>query len=571
MFRAIVISAEPYRDQWILDNLSRKIDLDYCLCVGDQQIPNDKINYLDFNKIIFGGYDHYINWHEIPPLDENLIEKMSACESLLFRVMDDEFAFDPVRGFQQSRLPYLKHLRYWNWFLDEYKINLVINFAVPHLVYDHVIYELCKFKAIRFLCLMPTHICGMFSWIEDWEESAVNIYIKYQQLVQDSSELEIEFSKLTQAHYDRQIGNPKPTPTYMESSAYKDYIQTNLKKMYDIFEYTNDLNFIKNLESQVNQINRVLSFKQLLINLLLPRKPQPSDHKGSFWETVSAKLKEPDFWLRLLTLDVWLIRRLKNRWILGLRKEQEKLESQRREILLNLERLELFGFYNKKAVEPDLSSKYIYVALHFQPEATTMPLAGAFANQLLIVQLLAYCVPNDVLIYVKDHPSQDIRCRSIKFYQEIINIPNVRLIPRNYDTFTLTDHALAVATATGTVGWEALFKGKPVLMFGHYVYQYAPGVLQISTLEDCQKAIHKIIYENFKPDPHQLKLFLKALDETCFLLNLNFYYEGIVPMPVAQTMNNLTDSIGQYLAQFSSGSVDATNSSASILKSAPKS
>lgn len=547
MFRAIIISAESYRDEWILNSLSQKIDLDYCLCIGDQQIPNDKINYLDFNKIIVGEYEHYINWHEIPPLEEKLIQQMSVCESLLFRAFDNESSFDPVYGFKVSRIYYLRHLRYWHWFLDKYKINLVINFAVPHLVFDNVIYELCKSKYIRFLCLTHTPVFGMFTWIEDWQKSAVTIDKKYQDIVGSDLGYEIKLSTFAQDHYDRQIENLNPTPIYRESSVYKEYVETFLTEFNDILTHINDLNFVKNLKSQVNQIDRSLFFKELLVSILLPIKPQTGNSDRNFLTTIKVKLKEPDFWLRLLALDIWLIRRLKNRWIVQLRREQEKLEQQKKQILLDLERLELFGFYANNVVEPDLSCKYIYVAPHYQPEATTMPLAGAFSNQLLIVQMLAYCVPDDVLIYVKEHPRQDIRCRSIRYYQDMVRIPNVRLISRNFNTFELTNHALAVATATGTVGWEALFKGKPVLMFGSYVYQYAPGVLQVKTLEDCEKAICKIIHEDFKPNLNELKLFLKAIDENSFLLNLNPHYEGIVNISTEQTVNNLTESIIGHL------------------------
>jgi hypothetical protein len=519
--------------------------------VGDQQIPNNKINYLDFNKVIAGEYEHYINWHEIPPLEEKLIQQMSALESLLFRAFDNESSFDPVYGFQLSRIPYLRHLRYWHWFLDKYKINLVIDFAVPHLVFDNVIYELCKFQNIRFLCLSHTPVFGMFTWIEDWQKSAVNISKKYQYLADNDCGNEIKLSKFVQDHYDRQIENPNPTPIYQESSDYKEYAETFIPKLNNILTHVNDLNFIENLKSQVNQIDRSLFFKKLLVSILLPTKAQKGNGDKNFLATIKAKLTEPDFWLRLLTLDVWLIRRLKNRWIVQLRREQEKLEEQKKEILLNLKRLELFGFYAKNVVEPDLSCKYIYVAPHYQPEATTVPLAGAFSNQLLMVQMLAYCVPDDVLIYVKEHPSQDVRCRSIRYYQDMVRIPNVRLISRNFNTFKLTDHALAVATATGTVGWESLFKGKPVLMFGSYIYQYAPGVLQVKTLEDCKKAIYKIIHEDFKPNLNELKLFLKAIDENSVLLNLNSYYEGIVNISTEQTVNNLTESIIRHLSDTS--------------------
>ncbi len=555
MFRAIIISfMEPYRDQWILNDLYPKMNLDYCLCVGDQQIPNDKINYLDGNKVIAGEYESYVDWHEIPPLDEDVIESVSFEDVLSFGMIifrwNDRSAnqsfVEESNFFDYFYNLYFKHLRYWNWFLDTHKINLVVEFSVPHIAFDNFVYSLCKLKNIKFLSLSWTPLTDRFIWIEDWEKSAVNTYMRYQELLQNKNGSTIQLSEVMQAHYDRQTHDPNPIPMYTQTKEWQEYIEPRRK----VFSHLDDAKFIKNLKLQLKLLNIRLFLKRMIIRLLLPLKPHGSRIKYGFWETLQVKLKDMDLWLRLITLDVWLIRRFKNYLILQLRRSQEKLESQREEILLNLKRLELFGFYENHAIEPDLSQKYIYVALHYQPEATTMPVAGIFANQLLIVQMLAYCVPDDVLIYVKEHPNQDAFYRSIKFYQEMLAIPNVRLITRKYNTFELTKNALAVATATGTVGWEALFKGKPVLMFGHYVYQYAPGVLQISTIEDCQSAIRKIIDENFKPDPDKLKLFLQALEETSFYLP---------PKDIEQQMENLTNSLVSYLAQSSLGNIYVNN------------
>jgi hypothetical protein len=174
-------------------------------------------------------------------------------------------------------------------------------------------------------------------------------------------------------------------------------------------------------------------------------------------------------------------------------------------------------FYDRTAIVPDLSVKYIYVPLHLQPECSTSPLAGAFVDQVMAVQLLSATAPSDVLLYVKEHPLQRTRgfaCRDRKFYQDILAMPNVRLIRDDVDTFALREHCRAVATGTGTPGIEALFRGKPVFMFGHRFYQYAPGVFSIHTKEDAEKAMHAIFEKGVTPDIFEVRLFLKALEET---------------------------------------------------------
>jgi len=128
---------------------------------------------------------------------------------------------------------------------------------------------------------------------------------------------------------------------------------------------------------------------------------------------------------------------------------------------------ESLDFYERNTTTPDLSKRYIYVPLHYQPECTTSPMAGAFVDQILIIQMIASLIPSCIYIYVKEHPFQTPYFRDVNFYKDLLDIPPVRLISREYNSFRLIENCLAVATATGTAGWEALFRQKPVLMFGH--------------------------------------------------------------------------------------------------------
>ena len=65
-------------------------------------------------------------------------------------------------------------------------------------------------------------------------------------------------------------------------------------------------------------------------------------------------------------------------------------------------------------------------------------------------------------------------------------------MPMNIDSFPLIANSKAVATVTGTVGWEAMVRRKPVLVFGLSWYEKYAGVLKIvdekSAAED--NAIH---------------------------------------------------------------------------------
>ncbi|MDD5041839.1 MAG: hypothetical protein PHX87_00590 [Candidatus Peribacteraceae bacterium] len=170
-------------------------------------------------------------------------------------------------------------------------------------------------------------------------------------------------------------------------------------------------------------------------------------------------------------------------------------------------------FYDRHVQVPDLSKPFIYLALHCQPEASTIPEAGAFMDQELIAELIAACLPEGISLYVKEHPTQGERYRSVEFYQSLLAIPSVTLIPKETDTYALIDSSLAVATATGTVGFESVMRQKPVLMFGHFFFQYGPGVYNIRTSEDCKCAIEEIMQQKEPRSVHDIRLFLKAIDE----------------------------------------------------------
>ena len=113
------------------------------------------------------------------------------------------------------------------------------------------------------------------------------------------------------------------------------------------------------------------------------------------------------------------------------------------------------------------------------------------------------------------------------------------MIPKKYNSFRLIEHCTAVATATGTAGWEALFREKPVLMFGHFFYQYAPGVFRIHKKEECKSAIEKIISKKNKPNLDEILLYLKTLDDVTIRGNYHSTYQKASMIPEKESFDNL--------------------------------
>jgi len=142
----------------------------------------------------------------------------------------------------------------------------------------------------------------------------------------------------------------------------------------------------------------------------------------------------------------------------------------------------LFGSYNKKSADWVFPAKYIYYGLHYQPEETTCPTSGVWANQLRVIDLLIKNLPQDVKIVIKEHPSQfrrtmeGARGRWPGFYNDLQNLSHrVIFAPLEVNSFDLIDNSIGVATNTGTVGFESVARSKYVLTFGRSWYEGCPG------------------------------------------------------------------------------------------------
>lgn len=143
--------------------------------------------------------------------------------------------------------------------------------------------------------------------------------------------------------------------------------------------------------------------------------------------------------------------------------------------------------YASKTTEVNLNRDYVLFALHYQPEETSCPSAFEYADQLLAIRILRSKIDKNIAIYVKEHKTQlyyeyeGDRGRNQEFYNYVMSIgENIHLVDHNYDPFKLIENSFAVATLTGTVGWEALIKGKPVIIFGRAWYETHTNVLRLT-------------------------------------------------------------------------------------------
>lgn len=176
--------------------------------------------------------------------------------------------------------------------------------------------------------------------------------------------------------------------------------------------------------------------------------------------------------------------------------------------------------YNSLCSEIDLTQKYIYFAMHYQPEQTSLPMAGVFENQFMTISVLSRNLPAGWKLYVKENPFQflnmDPHQKEFKnkyFYESVARLPNVRLVPMKFNSFELIDNSIAVATLTGMTGWEAINRGKSVLSFGFSSYRYCDGVFNISTDSYLKDVLSLIEHNSIIPDDKKNRFYISLVNK----------------------------------------------------------
>lgn len=140
----------------------------------------------------------------------------------------------------------------------------------------------------------------------------------------------------------------------------------------------------------------------------------------------------------------------------------------------------------QEQVEAD---RYFLYPLHYHPEASTSVLASDFIDELSVIQAIAFRLPIDVKLVVKEHPSATA-LQPLSFYRALDALPNVELIGPGHNSKELARASMGVICITSTLGFEAAALNKPVICFGDVLYGYFPNVCMIdnySALNDALK------------------------------------------------------------------------------------
>lgn len=184
------------------------------------------------------------------------------------------------------------------------------------------------------------------------------------------------------------------------------------------------------------------------------------------------------------------------------------------------------------------NKKFIFYPLHIHPETSTLVWGRWFNNQYEILKLIARVLPDDVMLLVKEHKVATGRHRK-GFYKKIASLPNTFLIHHETNSHEIISASRAVATISGTAGFEALCYNKPVLLFGEVDYQCAQNVIMCRDFSRMREYIFKAL--NQKPydilyDPQFFDMMKLKLDGSVLL---DGYRPYITSGPLVEALTSL--------------------------------
>jgi len=185
-------------------------------------------------------------------------------------------------------------------------------------------------------------------------------------------------------------------------------------------------------------------------------------------------------------------------------------------------------FLEKRLLQDvDLEKPFVYFPLGVDPEANILITSPFFTNQIEIARSIAKALPIGYQLYVKENPAQVNReWRNISEYEEILDIPNVKLLHPSFSNKMLLEKSSIVVTVAGTSGFEAAFYEKPSIVFGDTIYTLLPSVHRIREVENLPKIIRKCLSERVNSE--DLDRFLVLLEEDTFDFDLRGFNSKIL-------------------------------------------
>ncbi len=452
--------------------------------IGFNYDDSDTIVPKTFPDIVFQSYDDA--WRGIfnekishrateTYLDVDLLNSLSRFELQALSMMD-RLDYDSRSFNNMERIRHYHNLiKSWLAAISLYKIDLVISSDNPHRVYDYVLYLLCKKNGIPFIIFQNSLSIERIYAVDN----CYTIGDKFNSNIEKYVNTQISLDTLP---FDIKREFLKVQKDYKEAAPH--YMKRHNK---DNKQLSNPLSTIIKRTTQLKPYLRkgLVSVEGVKLIMIKNRKSRLENQKFSYYEL-----------LRILVVKRILVNKYKK-------------------------------LYNSLTQEPRKNEKYIFFPLHYQPEATTSPCGDIFANQMIAIETILKNTSEDIYVYVKEHPQQfqyhmEGQCSRIQdMYMYLSKCKRIRFMPLHMNSFEIMTNAIAVATITGTVGWEAIMHKKPVIVFGLIWYEQCPGVLRITDSESASKINNHI--DSFKYNESNILSYLHAFANNSIIA---YHYKG---------------------------------------------
>lgn len=264
-------------------------------------------------------------------------------------------------------------------------------------------------------------------------------------------------------------------------------------------------------------------------------------------------------------LELWLkaiLVQCRNKIVNIIKRNQFDRQTEPLEYLGNLNETPIQTYRNIKAykqyikfdqIHPD--ERYYYYPFHLEPEATITYLCEQmYSNQINLIKNIAAQLPVGIYLYVKDHPHA-YGYRNYSDYQQLMNVPNIRLLERSIPGKEVIKGAIGVFTINGTAGCEALLMKKPVYCFGRTYYSCYSGVRYI----DNVKEIRHILYdEKLEIKENDLYAWINAMVDCLYPGKVWFFRHPSMYKDIDLKVESckFVDSFMDYIKRIGSNEID---------------
>jgi hypothetical protein len=189
--------------------------------------------------------------------------------------------------------------------------------------------------------------------------------------------------------------------------------------------------------------------------------------------------------------------------------------------LNTIKRKQKESFINKNFSSQILNEKFIYFPLTYEPERMVLMGAPYYSNQISVISNIAKSIPVEFILYVKEHPGIKAEgWRNISFYQQIIDLPNVKLIHPSVSHIELIEKSSLVMTIRGTAGLEAAFYNKPSIIFSDDSgYSGLHSVFVVKDINNLSSIIRNWFQRDIDVD--ELNKYVEYTD------NNSFYFDHV--------------------------------------------